>query len=275
MLAMLDATLQDGDQLGGRAEADGTVRAFVDGVEIGSVDAGSFFVGKGGRLGMWFTDAEDAVLDDFGGGGAITVPVIQSTDDAGMVPLDCGYRADDNIYFGHCMDGSPIVSGFRFQNVLLPAHATIVEAHLEFTVDGPYANDVSLQFLGERSANAATFSDTDRPSDRTMTDALVPWAIPATHLWSFNHRRRAPAVTAIVQELVNLPDWASGNAMAIIVQADPAVPGDTHRRVYAWDREESAAARLVVIYTIGSLAGGDDHDDDNHEDDNDDDDNHR
>jgi len=271
-LAMLDATLQDGDQLGGRAGADGMVRAFVNGVEIGSVDAGSFFVGKGGRIGLWFTDAEDAVLDDFGGGGAVAVPVIQSTDDAGMVPLDCGYRADDNIYFGHCMDGSPIVSGFRFQNVLLPARATIVEAHLEFTLDGPYANEIALQFLGERSANAATFSDTDRPSDRPITAALVPWAIPAANVWNFNERRRTPAVTAIVEELVNLPGWASGNAMAIIVQADPAVPGDTHRRVYSWDREASAAARLVVIYTIGSSARGDDEDDDENDDDDEDDD---
>jgi len=188
------------------------------------------------------------------------------------VPSDCGYRADDNIYFGHCMDGSPIVSGFRFQNVLLPARATIVEAHLEFTLDGPYANEIALQFLGERSANAATFSDTDRPSDRPITAALVPWAIPAANVWTFNRRGRTPAVTTIVQELVNLPGWASGNAMAIIVQADPAVPGDTHRRVYSWDREASAAARLVVIYTIGSSARGDDEDDDENDDDDEDDD---
>jgi len=275
-LVKFDATLQDGDQLGGRAEADGMVRAYVNGVEIGSVNAGSFFAGKGGRIGMWFTDAEDAVLDDFGGGGAITASVIQGTDDAGLDPTDCNYRTDNgNIYFGYCMDGSPITSGFRFQNILLPAHATIVEAHLEFTVDGPYANEMALQFLGERSANAATFSDTDRPSDRPMTAALVPWAIPAVNAWTFNRRRRTPSVTPIVQELVNLPDWASGNAIAIIVQPDPGVPGVAGRRVYAWEREEAAAARLVVIYTIGSLADGDDHDDDNHEDDNDDDDNDR
>jgi hypothetical protein len=67
-LATFDATLQDGDQLGGRAEADGTVRAFVNGVEIGTANAGSFFVGKGGRIGLWFIVAADAVLDDFAGG---------------------------------------------------------------------------------------------------------------------------------------------------------------------------------------------------------------
>ena len=266
-LTMFDAMLQDGDQLGGRAEADGKVRAYLNGVELGSVDAGSFFAGKGGHIGMWFDHADDAVLDDFGGGGAIAVPVIQSTDDAGTVPSDCGYRADDNIYFGHCMDGSPILSGFRFQNVPLPARGTIVEAHLEFTVDGPYANEIALQFLGERSANAATFSDTDRPSDRPMTAAMVPWTISAANVWTFNQRRRMPAITPIVQELVNLPHWKSGNAIVIIVQADPDIPGDTHRRVYAWDRDASAAARLVVIYTIKTLAREADRDDDEDDDD--------
>jgi hypothetical protein len=252
---MFDATLQDGDQLGGRAEADGTVRAFVNGVEIGSVDAGGFFVGKGGRIGMWFKNAADAVLDDFGGGGAITILVMQGTDDAGPEPSVCHYRTDHNeIYFGHCMDGSPIVSGFRFQNVLLPAHAAIVEAHLEFIVDGTYANEVAVQFFGERSKNAATFTEADRPSDRRLTAASVSWAIPASDVWRVGQKRRTPDLTAIVQELVNLPGWANGNAMAIIVQADPGIPGDVHRRVFAWERQEqnSAPARLVVIYTIGS-----------------------
>ena len=274
ILATFDATLRDGDQLGGRAEADGKVRAFVNGGEIGSVDAGNFFVGKGGRIGMWFNDADGAVLDDFGGGGAINVSVIQGTDDAGPESSACYYRTDDeNIYFGHCMDGSPIVSGFRFQNVPLPARAAIVEAHLEFTVDGPYANEMALRFFGERSANAVTFSDTDRPSDRPMTAAWVPWAIPGTNEWIDNQKRRTPAVTTIVQELVNLPGWESGNAMVIIVQADPAIPGDTHRRVFAWERERSAVARLTIIYTIESFARGDDEGDDDDNDD-DDDDNH-
>jgi uncharacterized repeat protein (TIGR01451 family) len=86
----------DGDQLRAQAWADGTVEVFVNNVSIGTADAGSFYVDKGGQIGLWFRnplgdddgddeDDEDekyiledllyekiagrrARLDDFGGG---------------------------------------------------------------------------------------------------------------------------------------------------------------------------------------------------------------
>jgi len=67
-LATFEATLHDGDQLGGRALVNGTVQVYVNGELIGEANAGSFFAGKGGRIGLWFKEAEDARLDDFGGG---------------------------------------------------------------------------------------------------------------------------------------------------------------------------------------------------------------
>jgi hypothetical protein len=67
-LATFPTTLRDGDQLGARALADGTVEAYVNGRFVGEANSGSFFAGKGGRIGLWFIVAADAVLDDFGGG---------------------------------------------------------------------------------------------------------------------------------------------------------------------------------------------------------------
>lgn len=62
------ATVQAGDQFGARAFADGWVELFRNGQPIGAAHAGSFFVNKRGRIGLWFRDAGDAVIDDFGGG---------------------------------------------------------------------------------------------------------------------------------------------------------------------------------------------------------------
>jgi hypothetical protein len=67
-LATFPMKLEDGYQLGGRAEADGTVRVFVNGAHIGKTNAGSFFVDKGGSIGLWFSDTPDTVFDDFAGG---------------------------------------------------------------------------------------------------------------------------------------------------------------------------------------------------------------
>ncbi|MGQ0604313.1 MAG: hypothetical protein ACT4QE_21735 [Anaerolineales bacterium] len=41
--------------------------AYVNGVLVAEAEAGSFFAGKGGRVGMWFINASSAVVDDFSG----------------------------------------------------------------------------------------------------------------------------------------------------------------------------------------------------------------
>ncbi len=65
--------------------------------------------------------------------------VLQGSDDAGHDPgRNCAYSISSNeIYFGECYDGKNITSGFRFPNVPVPRGATIVEAYIRFTVDGP------------------------------------------------------------------------------------------------------------------------------------------
>ncbi|MCH8341571.1 MAG: hypothetical protein IIA51_08465 [Chloroflexi bacterium] len=74
--------------------------------------------------------------------------VESSTDDAGLVvpfpPVgSCFYSTLANeVYLGECPDGEPIISGFRFPNVTIPKDARIAEAYLEFTVDGPYDNNI-------------------------------------------------------------------------------------------------------------------------------------
>lgn len=69
-LASFPMALQNGDQLGGLALADGTVQAFVNSELIGEAEAGSFFAGKGGKIGLWFLSLGQphANLDDFAGG---------------------------------------------------------------------------------------------------------------------------------------------------------------------------------------------------------------
>jgi len=44
----------DGDQLRAQAFANGTVEVFINNASIGTADAGSFYAGKGGQIGLWF-----------------------------------------------------------------------------------------------------------------------------------------------------------------------------------------------------------------------------
>jgi hypothetical protein len=66
--AVFPYEMQDGDQLAGRALPDGTVEAYVNGVLVGTADAGPFFADKGGSIGLWFLSGNyDGILDDFRG----------------------------------------------------------------------------------------------------------------------------------------------------------------------------------------------------------------
>lgn len=66
-LKTIPRVLRNGDQLGARARSNGTVSVYLNGIEIANANAGSFFVNRGGRVGLWFSDAPSAILDDFVG----------------------------------------------------------------------------------------------------------------------------------------------------------------------------------------------------------------
>ncbi|MBI3242468.1 MAG: CSLREA domain-containing protein [Chloroflexi bacterium] len=70
--ANIPLTLNDGDQFGAQALSNGQVKIFKNGMLVGTVTLNTadqtFFNNKGGRTGLWFIKAGDAVFDDFGGG---------------------------------------------------------------------------------------------------------------------------------------------------------------------------------------------------------------
>jgi VCBS repeat-containing protein len=68
------ATFANGDVLGARAKADGTVQIYKNGTLITTVTLNAadqaFFNTKGGKIGIWTAAAPNALFDDFGGGTA-------------------------------------------------------------------------------------------------------------------------------------------------------------------------------------------------------------
>lgn len=180
-------------------------------------------------------------------------------DDAGLHPFRSGnYSPHDLVvYFGMADDRSDITSGFRFTNVPIPEGATITRAYLEYTVDGPVSDELSLTIYGEASGNPKNFG-THQPDTRPLTTASVPWTV--TDEWRNGEIRRTPDLQVIVQELVNRPDWSPGNAMAFLVKNGGkggaiGVPGQAQmlrprrRGVAAYDRSTAEAARLVIKFS--------------------------
>ncbi|HLE05122.1 MAG TPA: hypothetical protein VI729_10990, partial [Anaerolineales bacterium] len=176
-------------------------------------------------------------------GAQCTIYIETSSDDAGSIPLSppsggCTYRTDeDNIHLGQCPNGDPITSGLRFIDVDIPPGALIEQAYLEFVRDGPYTDSLDLAINLEDSSNPVTFTDSNRPDQRALSAASVPWFIPQTEPWELGQIGRSPDIGALVQAVIDRPDWAAGNSLALIVtNAGPASGPNLHRRFLGFDR---------------------------------------
>ncbi|MFW5442824.1 MAG: Ig-like domain-containing protein [Methylococcaceae bacterium] len=146
-------------------------------------------------------------------------------------------------------DGSKTqIVGVRFQNLVIPQEATIVDAYIQYTSDEVDSEATNLTIYGQNSTNPATFTTNNSDvSGRPLTTAQVSWA-PAP--WTTNEQSSAiqatPNLSAIVQEVVDQAGWASGNAMVFITSG-------TGNRV-AESFNGSAAPMLHVTYSTALMA---------------------
>ncbi len=187
----------------------------------------------------------------------LEITISQSSDDAGGPNQrwagNCSAESIDlnEIYLGHCENGSSTISGFRFQNVVIPEGSIVTAARLEFTVDTAADNVIDVQFQGELTGNAATFSSVSLPSDRDpLTNAVVSWHIASDGGWQVGTAQTSPDLSAVIQEVIAQPAWSNGNAIVIIMQ--PSGAGTAARRVFGWDRyggNPLQSAKLQIWYT--------------------------
>ncbi|MEJ2704854.1 MAG: PA14 domain-containing protein [Sedimentisphaerales bacterium] len=137
-------------------------------------------------------------------------------------------------------DGGLQVVGIRFVDIPIPKGAIIDEAYVEFTC-----------VEGEEDANPAAFSSaTNDITSRPRTTANTIWA-PAN--WTeVGQKDKTTDLTAIVQEIIDLDGWASGNALALIISDDPDNPSKGIRCAEA--SNDPAGAPLLHIEYRGKYA---------------------
>lgn len=133
--------------------------------------------------------------------------------------------------------------GLRFTNVTIPQGATILSAHLKLcgSHDSPIATKLGT-FKGYATDNVATFSSC-ADIDAAKTSAFVQWVAGA---WTKDVWYSSPDLASIIQEIVNRPGWASGNALAVFWDG----PKDVDKAVYAFEQGDgSLAPRLEITWT--------------------------
>src|SRR6266540_304165 len=144
--------------------------------------------------------------------------------------------------------GQPDTVGMRFRPLSIPAGATITNAWLQFEVDEVDSVATSVVLRAEAADNSAAVTQTlFGVSSRARTTASVTWAPPPwTVIGAAGADQRTPLLAALVQEVVNRPGWASGNALMLIAT------GSGRRTAQSFEGKAAAAPLLHVEYVAGT-----------------------
>ena len=171
--------------------------------------------------------------------------VVASTDDAEERATGSMYLNSSDLELTY--DGSNQRVGMRWTAVTIPNGATISGAYIQFEAKETQSEATDLLIQGIAADNPTTFTSTNgNVSTRPRTTASATWQpVPWTLIGEAGANQRTPDLSAVIQEIVNRPGWASGNALAIIVT------GTGHRTARAWDSKPAGAALLHVEYSTG------------------------
>ncbi|MBM3135986.1 MAG: hypothetical protein FJZ89_12030, partial [Chloroflexi bacterium] len=175
----------------------------------------------------------------------MALQVSASTDDAREYANGDYNDSSDRVLLGD-LNGFQDYVGFRFTNVPIPQGAIIDSATLTVVSYDNRSGNTQFMLRGEANGNPPTFSVANSPRARVPTTAGVTW--PINQGWTANQAYTSPDIAALVQEIVDRPDWGSGNALVLLVW-DVVV--DNQRRFAAtYERSPSQAAELRLTFHL-------------------------
>lgn len=180
----------------------------------------------------------------------LAIRVAQSSDDAEQKGTTVGLTSTDLDMFD---SNDQEWIGMRFQNATIPAGATINSAVVRFTAEENDANPTTGNMIiyCQDADNASTFNTgANNISSRSRTTASTNWSNPTS--WIKNQTYNTPDFSQAVQEVVDRGGWVSGNAVAVIIDANSTL-GD--RDGWSYNGNAGAAPELRITYTE-ALPGG-------------------
>ncbi len=178
---------------------------------------------------------------------AVTYSVNHDDDDAEEVTstTDMGSVSLDSSDLELIEDGSDEqVVGLRFNDILIPAGATISDAYIQFTADNSDSGTTNLVIQGEKVLHSVRFTEDDSNlSSRTKTTASVAWDAVAD--WATGDAaaaQRSPDVKDIIQEIIDQEGWRPFNSMSFFITGSGVREAESHD-------SGQGAAQLIINYT--------------------------
>lgn len=141
--------------------------------------------------------------------------------------------------------------GLRFSNINLPQGAVINHAHLEFTAyQNGTGSSANMLIEGVNQDDPDDFSPYPRYVLRDKPKTVsVEWA--NIEPWYYKGLYQSPAVTAIVQQIVNRAGWEPNNEMMFVLSNF----GSSKRGGFTYQGKPSGAAKLIIEYHANAIPG--------------------
>jgi hypothetical protein len=144
-------------------------------------------------------------------------------------------------------------TGLRFTNIAIPKGSTIKSAYLQFCAhDTVSTTVVNARISAWGTDNAPTFTDKTDFDNRygNCTAARVNWDNIAS--WQVSSWYASPDISVVVQELVNRPNWASGNSIVLFFEdfdGRSTLGEGIWREFSSYDVHPEISAKLYVNWT--------------------------
>ena len=177
--------------------------------------------------------------------GPIDIRVASGNDDAEELQSGSMSRSSSDLELADDGTRRPNQTiAMRFLGVDIPPGSKILNAHVQFQVDESDSGAVDLVIRGQASGLPAAFSSSSGDiTSRPVTTASVAWSPPPwTSVGAAGPDQRTPDLAEILQKIIELPDWAAGNPMVIIIT------GSGERTAESYNGSSSGAPLLHVVY---------------------------
>jgi len=157
------------------------------------------------------------------------------------------YSSDLELVHDRIDNGGSQLIGLTFRDIDIAPGEVISNAYIEFTCDEIINGTFDAYFLiwGHLTPNPEGFIAPYVISDRPKTEAKVPWEPDP---WDAGGQKiQTVNIAPIIQELIDQEGWAVGNAVEIIIGADPSKPTFTGVRcAESYDGSQSSAPLLHI-----------------------------
>jgi len=157
------------------------------------------------------------------------------------------YSSDLEIVHDRIDNGGEQLVGMTFRDIAIMPGEVISNAYIEFVCDEIINGtaDAYLLIWGHFTPNSEGFVAPYIITNRPKTQAMVPWQ---PEPWNAGGQKiQSVNIAPIIQELIDQPGWAAGNAVEIIIGADPDKPTFTGVRcAESYDGSPSSAPLLHI-----------------------------